>query len=329
MAWIPGGPYLMGADDFYPEERPVRAVRVGGFWIDRYPVTNEQFGRFVAATGYVTAAERPPDPALYPGAPPEILVAGSMVFAPTAGPVDLHGPATWWRWTPGASWRRPRGPAGFGDDLGQHPVVHVTLEDVMAYCAWAGTNLPTEAEWECGARGGLERAVFTWGNEERPGGACMANTWQGHFPWWNTEEDGYALTSPVGSFPANGYGVFDMAGNVWEWTADWYRPARPGEGRSAASLDPHRAPLRFPRKVVKGGSHLCAPGALPPVPAGGAPAAGRRHRDEPPGVPHRDAGAELSRPGGDPPKRGTFRIMGQAVEKGPLRGRTKDLPREI
>jgi formylglycine-generating enzyme len=271
MVWITGDTFRIGSDRFYPEERPVREVCVDGFWIDRHPVTNKQFSRFVAATGYVTVAEQPPDPALYPGAPPENLVAGSMVFTPTSGPVDLKNSANWWAWTPGANWRHPHGPQSSIAGMSDHPVVQLALTDVEAYCAWAGTELPTEAEWECAARGGLDGAVFTWGNEERPNGHSMANTWQGHFPWQNTKEDGFVFTSPVGSFPANGFGLLDMAGNVWEWTADWYTtpkpaaatsccvPENPRGGEREASINPHHAHFRIPRKVVKGGSHLCAP----------------------------------------------------------------------
>ena len=271
MVWIPGGAFRMGSEDFYPEERPVREVRVDGFWIDRHPVTNRQFARFVAATGYVTVAEQPLDPALYPGAPAEDLVAGSMVFTPTSGPVDLRNAANWWAWTPGADWRHPRGPGSSLDGLAEHPVVQVALADVEAYCAWIGAALPTEVEWERAARGGLDGAIFAWGNEERPDGQFMANTWQGHFPWYNTEEDGFAYTSPVGSFPGNGYGLLDVAGNVWEWTADWYTAPRTEAGRACCtpehergaererSVTPQHAQFRIPRKVVKGGSHLCAP----------------------------------------------------------------------
>lgn len=272
MVWIPGGSFEMGSDRFYPEERPVHEVRVDGFWIDRHPVTNQQFSRFIAATSYVTVAERAPDPALYPGAPAENLVAGSMVFIMTAGPVDLKNNANWWAWTPGANWRRPRGPESSVEGLADHPVVQVALEDVEAFCQWAGTTLPSEAEWEFAARGGLDGVIFPWGDEERPGGQFMANTWQGHFPWRNTEEDGYVFTSPVGAYPANGYGLLDVAGNVWEWTSDWFattRPSAPGTsccvpqnprgGERDASINPHHAQFRIPRKVVKGGSHLCAP----------------------------------------------------------------------
>jgi formylglycine-generating enzyme required for sulfatase activity len=271
MVWVPAGVFRMGSDRFYPEELPVREVQVDGFWIDRHPVTNRQFARFVAATGYVTVAERAPDPALYPGAPPENLVAGSMVFSPTAGPVDLANAAQWWAWTPGANWRHPRGPGSATNGVADHPVVQVALADVEAYCAWLGADLPTEAEWELAARGGLDGATFAWGNEERPDGRLMANTWQGHFPWQNTREDGYVYTSPVGSYPANGYGLLDMAGNVWEWTKDWYRSPMSTAGSTCctaehplldareASIDPRQAQFRIPRKVVKGGSHLCAP----------------------------------------------------------------------
>jgi formylglycine-generating enzyme required for sulfatase activity len=192
-----------------------------------------------------------------------------MVFTPTSGPVDLGNSANWWAWTPRANWRQPRGPESTIADLADHPVVQVALADVEAYCAWSGTSLPTEVEWEFAARGGLDGALFTWGNEERPDGHVMANTWQGHFPWQNTKEDGYLYTSPVGSFPANGYGLLDMAGNVWEWTADWYSLNREGgqsccqseapQGEREVSANPHHAHFRIPCKVVKGGSHLCAP----------------------------------------------------------------------
>ena len=272
MVWVPGGTFRMGSDRFYPEERPVRAARVGGFWIDRHPVTNRQFVRFAQATGYVTVAERAPDPARYPGAPAANLVPGSMVFFPTPGPVDLRDNARWWRWTPGADWRHPRGPGSSIALLAAHPVVHVALDDVLAYCAWAEVGLPTEAEWERAARGSRDQAVFPWGDDERPDGFPMANTWQGQFPWQNTEEDGYRYTSPVGSYPANDFGLLDMVGNVWEWTADWYAAARDeaggtaccgaprsGDGAAAASVDPANARSGMPRKVVKGGSHLCAP----------------------------------------------------------------------
>jgi formylglycine-generating enzyme len=271
MVWIPGGTFLMGSESFYPEERPIRRVAVDGFWMDRAPVTNEQFYRFAKETNYVTVAERPPRAEDYPGAEPEMLVPGSMVFQRTRERVDLGNWMVWWRWTPGACWRRPKGTGSSIRDLKKHPVVHVAWEDVEAYARWAGKEIPTEAEWERAARGGLEGAAFTWGDEDFPGGRAMANTWQGEFPWRNTMTDGYLGTSPAGAFPANGYGLVDMAGNVWEWTSDWY-VVRPGEnarpcctpknprgGRPEESYDACQPAVRIPRKVLKGGSHLCAP----------------------------------------------------------------------
>jgi formylglycine-generating enzyme len=220
---LPGGTFSMGSDDHYPEEAPAHRVRVGGFGIDPVAVTNRRFAEFVAATGYVTVAERPPDPAQFPGAPPENLVPGSMVFTPTRGPVNLRHLSQWWRWVPGASWRHPEGVRAGIDARLDHPVVHIAHEDAAAYAAWVGATLPTEAQWEYAARGGLEEAAFTWGDEPRPGGRIMANTWDGpDFPWRSTGESGWLRTAPVGSFPPNGYGLFDMAGNVWEWTDDWW-----------------------------------------------------------------------------------------------------------
>ena len=273
MVWIPGGSFQMGSENFYPEERPVHEVTVDGFWMDQYIVTNEQFARFVDATGYVTIAERPLDPADYPGAPPENLVPGALIFQKTRGPVDLHNYANWWAWTPGTSWRCPFGPKSSIDGIEQHPVVHIAYEDAEAYATWAGKELPTEAEWERAARGGLEGKTFTWGDEHFPDGKAMANSWQGEFPWQNLLVDGFEGTSPVGSFPPNGYGLFDMAGNVWEWTSDWYvhnhaqevTPAccgpavNPRISSADKSHDPRQPNIHIPRKVVKGGSHLCAP----------------------------------------------------------------------
>ena len=270
--WVPGGMFAMGSDRHYPEEAPAHRVRVDGFVIARFPVTNAEFAEFAATTGYVTVAERPLDPADYPGAPAENLAPGSMVFTPTPGPVDLRHLSQWWTWTPGASWRHPEGPRSTLDDRGDHPVVHLAHEDAAAYADWRGGALPTEAEWEFAARGGLEGAEFTWGDERRPGGRIMANTWDGpDFPWRNTGDDGWERTSPVGVFPANGYGLHDMAGNVWEWTDDWYTnrhsadadkpccvPVNPRGGDLDASLDPAQPQFRIPRKVIKGGSHLCA-----------------------------------------------------------------------
>jgi formylglycine-generating enzyme required for sulfatase activity len=222
MAWIPGGEFRMGSDDFYPEERPVRLAEVAGFWMDARPVTNAEFRRFAQATGYVTVAERRPNPDDYPGADARLLVPGSLVFRPPPGRVPLDDPRRWWAYVPGACWRQPEGP---GSNLGgreRHPVVHVAYEDAAAYAAWAGKALPTEAEWEFAARGGLEGAIYVWGDDFAPRGRLLANTWQGEFPWQNLKTNGYAGTSPVGKFPANGYGLYDMAGNVWEWTGDLY-----------------------------------------------------------------------------------------------------------
>ena len=249
----------MGDDRFYPEEAPVRTVQVEGFWIDEHPVTTREFERFVSETGYVTVAERELEPADYPGADPGALVPGSLVFRKTAGPVDLRDVRNWWRYEPGASWRRPEGEDSTLDGRDRHPVVHVAYEDASAYAAWAGKTLPTEAEWEYAARGGLDGAVFAWGDEESPGGRPQANTWQGQFPWQNLALDGFEGTSPVGSFPPNGYGLYDMCGNVWEWTRDVF--TAPGSPPSRACCGPPAAPVeRFPHRVIKGGSHLCAPG---------------------------------------------------------------------
>ena len=268
---IEGGEFTMGSENFYPEERPTRRVRVEPFSIDRYAVTNAQFTRFIDETGYVTVAERPIDPAQYPGAIEELCVPGSLVFRATKGPVDLRDWSQWWAWTTGASWRHPLGPQTSTFGLDDHPVIHVAFEDAESYARWAGMSLPSEAEWEYAARGGLDGNDFTWGDDMTPDGKMMANTWQGDFPWQNLGLDGYERTSPVGSFPPNGYGLYDMAGNVWEWTTDWYT-ATPGAQASKPccgepssrvpmeqSYDPNQPEVRIPRKVVKGGSHLCAP----------------------------------------------------------------------
>jgi sulfatase modifying factor 1 len=266
MRLIEGGVFAMGSDRAYPEEAPVRQVRVDAFWIDTAPVTNADFARFVAETGYVTVAEIAPDPADYPGMDPAMAQAGSAVFHKTAGPVDLSNPLNWWRFTFGADWRHPLGPGSSIEGLEQHPVVHVAYADAEDYARWAGKALPTEAEWEFAARGGLDGADYAWGSELAPGGMLMANHWHGLFPFANQMSDGWERTSPVGSFPANGYGLHDMIGNVWEWTADWYGEPRAAKDCCAianprgvtrrASLDPASGQ---PRKVLKGGSHLCAP----------------------------------------------------------------------
>jgi len=251
MTWIPGGTFRMGADDFYPEELPVRDVEVDGFWIDISPVTVAEFRAFVEDTAYVTLAERPPDPADYPDADAADLVPGSAVFQPTEGPVHLAS-LVWWHYVPDASWHAPEGVGTSAP--ADHAVTHVAYEDAEAYATWAGKELATEAEWECAARGGLEGARFAWGDEETPGGRWMANTWQGEFPWQNLGLDGFERTSPVGSFPANGFGLYDMIGNVWEWTCE------PADGSQ------HSRPCCAPenggtvdRRIIKGGSHLCAP----------------------------------------------------------------------
>src|ERR1700704_2868621 len=229
MVWIPGDTFCMGSDRHYPEEAPVHRVTVDNFWIDRTPVTNREFRKFVEATGYVTFAETAPDPKDYPGALPHMLKAGSLVFTPPNHPVDLRNFANWWSFKFGANWRRPSGKGSSIRGLDDHPVVHIAYRDAEAYAAWAGKELPTEAEWEYAARGGIDGAVYAWGDEFAPGGQMMANTWQGEFPWQNLLTDGYEGTSPVGSFPANGYGLSDVTGNVWEWTRDYFTPRHRGE----------------------------------------------------------------------------------------------------
>ena len=271
--WVTGRTFRMGDERFYLEERPAHRVAVDGFWIDEHPVTNAAFARFVDETAHVTFAERPPDPTLYPGADPSLLVPGSIVFRQPATRVPLGDWRRWWQWVPGASWRCPQGPESSLDGLDDHPVVHVAHEDAVAYAKWAGRELPTEAEWELAARGGLEGAIYAWGDDPEPEGCPAANTWQGEFPWQNLERDGFARTSPVGSFPANGYGLFDMAGNVWEWTADWFTSQHPPDAASpccvprnprvddpqGSSFSPLEPGADIPRRVIKGGSHLCAP----------------------------------------------------------------------
>jgi len=272
MRWIPGGTFRMGSHSFYPEERPVHEETVGGLWMDAHEVTNSDYARFVEATGYRTIAERDLDPADFPGAAPEALVPGALVFRPTAGPVNLKDWSQWWEYVHGAYWRRPEGPASDIETRPANPVVHIAYEDAEAYAAWAGKQLPTEAEWEFAARGGLDGAVYCWGNDMEPGGIPAANTWQGEFPWQNLARDGFERTSPVGSFAPNGFGLYDMAGNVWEWTSDWYRDHHVTAGADAHccsgmspraqaedSYDTCQPNIRIPRKVLKGGSHLCAP----------------------------------------------------------------------
>ncbi|GJE44633.1 Formylglycine-generating enzyme [Methylobacterium soli] len=272
MVFLPGGTFRMGSDRHYPEEAPVHRARVDGFWIDRTPVTNAQFRAFVRATGYVTVAETKPRAEDYPGALPHMLQAGSLMFKPPKGPVDLRDWSAWWRFRPGVHWRRPTGPGSSIAGLDEHPVVHVAYADAEAYAAWAGKDLPTEAEWEFAARGGLDGAEYAWGDTFMPDGHHMANTWQGAFPHENRAEDGYERTSPVTAFPPNGFGLHDMIGNVWEWTSDFYAarhpadapkaccvPSNPRGGPETGSYDPGQPAVRIPRRVIKGGSHLCAP----------------------------------------------------------------------
>ena len=253
MVRVPAGSFLFGADRNAPSPdraRDVRRVAVDAFLVDDHPVTNAEFRRFQRATGYVTSVERPSQFDDRPGVNPIQLVPGSLVFAPTAGPVPLDDPNVWWRYVPGASWRQPLGPGSTATGLDRHPVVHVTYEDALAFATWAGKSLPTEVEWEYAARGGLEAATFPWGDDERPRGRRMANTWQGRFPWENLMLDGYDRTSPIRSFPANGYGLYDVVGNVWEWTGDWFDTGSPSGP---------------PSKIVKGGSHLSVRSTMAPA----------------------------------------------------------------
>jgi formylglycine-generating enzyme len=272
MSFVAGGSFAMGSNDHYPEERPVHDVSVGPFWIDESPVTNKAFRLFVDETGYVTTAEIAPTASDYPGAIKRLLEPGALVFVRPPKPVDLRDFHNWWRWVRGADWRHPRGPNSTILGRDDYPVVQVSYADAAAYARWAGKELPTEAEWEYAARGGLTGAEFAWAGEFMPDGRYMANTWQGDFPWHNSRADGFEGTSPVGSFPPNGYGLFDMIGNVWEWTSDWYAaqhgvpdgpsccaPQNPRGASEAESYDHCEAQVRIPRKVLKGGSHLCAP----------------------------------------------------------------------
>ncbi|MGO4104437.1 formylglycine-generating enzyme family protein [Leifsonia sp. YAF41] len=310
MIALPGGSYQRGSTEFYPEEGPVMLVEVAPFELDRAPVSNRQFSRFVADTGYITVAERMPDPADYPGANPADLVPGALVFAGTPGPVNLGDWRQWWDWVPGATWRHPYGGASSITDKDDHPVVQIAYEDATTYAAWAGKRLPTETEWEYAARGGLEGRTYSWGDEPQDPLNLRANSWQGDFPFRNTGARGWVGTSPVGTFEPNGFGLVDMCGNTWEWTSDFYtpshrpvapavatgltapvglnlladssaKPATESEGSgdpanaggcgpscacgpsdsnsraaAAASAEPGST---IPRRVLKGGSHLCAP----------------------------------------------------------------------
>ncbi|MBX3736244.1 MAG: formylglycine-generating enzyme family protein [Candidatus Didemnitutus sp.] len=282
MVWIPGGEFSMGLAEFGPElcgaggetgsdAQPIHRVAVAGFWMDATEVTNEAFARFVAATGYVTVAERKPRAEDFPGAPAELLVPGSVVFVPPAEAVPLTNALAWWRYVPGADWRHPQGPGSTITGRERYPVVHVCYEDAEAYARWAGKRLPAEAEWEFAARGGRAGERFPWGNELTPAGRWMANIWEGEFPYRNSGADGFTDVAPVASFPANAYGLFDMAGNVWEWCSDWYRPDTYARDAAAApdgltrnprgaaqdrSFDP--AEPGVPKRVQRGGSYLCS-----------------------------------------------------------------------
>jgi formylglycine-generating enzyme len=301
--WIPGGTFRMGSDRHYPEEAPVHRVAVDGFWMDAKPVSNRAFAAFVAATGHVTNAEIPPDPRDYPGAKPEMLFAGSLAFRKTRGPVDLSQWSLWWEFRRGAWWREPYGPGSSIDGLADHPVVHVAYADALSYARWAGKDLPTEAEWEFAARGGLDGAAFAWGDAMRPGGRIMANTWQGAFPYKNTREDGWEATSPIGTFPPNGYGLFDMIGNVWEWTQDFWAPRHAGDAPKTCCIPRNpmtprasirRSPRSASRAACSRAAASCVPRIIavatvrrpamrrrwtpPPAMSGSAAWCGRRHR---------------------------------------------------
>jgi formylglycine-generating enzyme len=268
MVWVPGGTFWMGCDDCdMPDTLPVHAVTVDGFWMDAAPVTNAEFRKFVEATGYATVAERQPNPEDFPGVPQEKLVAGSAVFTPPLSAVSLDNFLNWWKYVPGANWKHPEGPGSDLSGRADHPAVQIAWEDAAAYAKWAGKRLPTEAEFEFAARGGLDRNHYAWGDELKPGGKWPANIWQGRFPWRNREEDGYARTSPVTAFPPNGFGLYDMGGNVWQWCADWYRPdyfetlaAGGGVARNPQgpedSFDPQEPGVA--KRVQKGGSFLCS-----------------------------------------------------------------------
>ena len=262
MAWIPAGKFTMGANDGQPDERPLHDVKLRGFWMDRYEVTNDQFAKFVEVTGYVTTAEKKPDASQFPGVPEEKLVPGSVVFTPPERVESLNDHMQWWSYLPGANWRHPEGPQSDLKGKGLHPVVHVSWFDAVEYAKWSGKRLPTEAEWEYAARGGLEQNPYPWGREAFPKSLWMMNIWQGQFPKQDTALDGFAGTAPVGSYPPNGYGLLDMAGNVWEWVSDWYRPdyyshsAHDNPQGPADSEDPAEPGL--PKRVGRGGSFLCS-----------------------------------------------------------------------
>jgi len=263
MVLVPGGSFVMGSADFYPEERPPRRSEVGDLWVDEHPVTNAQFQSFVDDTGRVTVAELAPDLEDFPGADPADLVPGSQVFVGTPAPVPLDDWTRWWSWAPGADWRHPLGPADSLQGREAHPVVHIGYEDALAYASWMGGTLLTEAEWEHAARGGLSGAIYPWGDELMPGGRIVANTWHGQFPYQNLSAPGMDRTTPVRRYPPNGYGLFDVVGNVWEWTrSPW--TADHSAADAVAATHSCCAPTipaltETDRRVMKGGSHLCAP----------------------------------------------------------------------
>jgi len=276
MVWIPGGEFSMGAADppssaaigmhAAADARPIHRVYVDGFWMDETDVTNEEFARFVKATGYVTIAERTPTAEEFPGAPPENLYAGGVVFSPPTQAVPLNDHYQWWSYVKGANWRHPEGPHTNLKGRGKYPVVQVGYPDALAYANWAGKRLPTEAEWEFAARGGLSGKLYPWGDEFQPSGKWMANTHQGHFPVTDTGADGYAGIAPTAKFPPNGYGLYDMAGNVWQWTSDWYRPdyyrqlaTTGGVTRNPQGPDTPYDPAEphEKKRVHRGGSFLC------------------------------------------------------------------------
>jgi formylglycine-generating enzyme len=255
---VPAGSFRMGSTSFYPEEAPMHTVQVVAFAIERHPVTNAQFAEFVGDTGYVTIAEREIDPALYPGADPADLVPGALVFRPTSGPVDLRDWRQWWQWTPGASWRHPFGPGSGIESRADHPVVQVAYPDAAAYARWAGRRLPSETEWEYAAGGG-STATYPWGADAVPDGQLMANTWQGDFPYRNLGALGWTGTSPVGTFPPNGYALLDMIGNVWEWTTTKFAGHHQMNASAQGCCPPSDQGDPAVSQALKGGSHLCAP----------------------------------------------------------------------
>jgi sulfatase modifying factor 1 len=262
MRLVPGGNFRMGCTGFYAEEAPVISSEVGDLWVDVHPVTNAEFQRFVEATDWVTTAESAPEPGDFEGADPELLVPGSQVFTPTPGPVPLDDWTRWWRWQPGASWRDPEGTGDPREAAPDHPVVHVSWEDALAYAEWRGARLPTEAEWEHAARGGLDQATYPWGDSFPDDGQLLANTWHGAFPYQRQLNLGFSRTTPVGSFPPNGFGLYDVVGNVWEWTATAWTPDHSRGTSPALPLSSCCSPVpvqEADRKVIKGGSHLCAP----------------------------------------------------------------------